>query len=387
MDFVTGSDTAATVASWVGGLLTAAGLACICLIFAIRTRTERAKQFSDAAMTRWQTTLFDAASLFETEDSTDSNLKAFGDTANRFLEENKHFERRDLPYLLFEWNYIHESLLGDSKKGLNFLAEKVDLPSLAIKALKSSSLERRLLAINTLGNLADQDAYSELEKILDDRDPVISSWAWRALFRIDESRTINEHLYMIARREDWSPIFIAHVLYAIGSDERSEPLCRLVEEHFSNGLGERQMSRLISYLSLAHVVDHSPIVNRILLKSDQTEVIIACLRLISSDDDLTKIRELIRDDRWEVRMQVVLTLGRLGHKEDIDRLLGRLDDTDWWVRYRTAGVLLSMPGMTNKKAHGLARNLPNQFARDILQQVLAETKLTCFPQTSLTLSR
>ena len=177
------------------------------------------------------------------------------------------------------------------------------------------------------------------------------------------------------------------MLKEIESDTLSSPLTWLVEESYARRSRERQMSRLISYLILAHVSDYNAIVNRILLETDEMEVIIACLRLVNSDDDLTRIRGLIRDERWEVRMQVVMTLGRLGHEEDTAILIAALDDADWWVRYRTASVLFSMPGMTEEKLEKLSETLPNQFARDILRQVLTELRLLCFTQTSLTLSR
>jgi HEAT repeat protein len=253
--------------------------------------------------------------------------------------------------------------------------------------LKSPFLDNRILAINTLGNLGQENAYAEIEKLLRERDPIISSWAWRALFRINPETTLHKHLGLIADREDWSPIFVAKVLQEIEADTISEPLCRLVEESYRQSLEERQMSRLISYLVLAHVSDRTAVVNRILLESDEMEVLIACLRLVNSDDDLTRIRALIKDTRWEVRLQVVLTLGRLGHDEDVELLIGALDDPDWWVRYRTASVLFSMPGVTEERLESLAETLPNPFARDILRQVLNELRLLCYTQSTLTLSR
>lgn len=377
------SDTAAVIAAWLGGLLTAASVLCIAAIFMLRALSERSKQTHEMVVQKWETTLFEATDIIE----TDANTKELTANAKSFFELNPHLDRRDLPHLLYEWNYIHESLVGESKQGLNFLAEKVDLSELSVKMLRSPMLDKRLLAINTLGNLGDQTAYDEIEKALSDRDSVISSWAWRALFRIDTQRTLGEHLSLIAERKDWSPIFVARVLQEIDADICSAPLCRLVEKSYTDGIEERQMSRLISYLSLAHVADHTAIVNKILLESNAMEVLIACLRLVNSDDDLTRIREMTKDEHWEIRLHAALTLGRLGHEEDIERLIDLLDDPDWWVRYRTASALIAIPTMTEKRVLALTETLPNQFARDILLQVLTEMRLLCFTQTSLTLSR
>ncbi|HQU83466.1 MAG TPA: HEAT repeat domain-containing protein, partial [Pyrinomonadaceae bacterium] len=133
---------------------------------------------------------------------------------------------------------------------------------------------------------------------------------------------------------------------------------------------------------VAHSMDYSLLINRILNESKQTEVIIACLRLVNSDYLLPHVRELMKSERWEIRMQVALTLGRLGHEEDVDLLIHALNDLDWWVRYRAACSLVTMPGMTEEKTAELAETLPNQFARDILQQVLSEIRLLCFIQPS-----
>jgi hypothetical protein len=387
LGFVTASNLAVTIAWWTGASFTALSLFCVAVMFSLRSRTAAARKRRAAVIEKWEETLFRATDISPPDDFSGTAGADAEAAANPLGELGRALGKKELPDFLYEWNYLHESLAGDSKKGLNFLADALELNEMTLELLKSPFLDKRILAINTLGNLGQENAYAELEKLLDRRDPIISSWAWRALFRINTAATIEKHLGLIAAREDWSPIFVAKVLQEIESDTISEPLCRLVAENYGRGLEERQMSRLISYLILAHVADYQQLVNRILLETDEMEVLIACLRLVNSDDDLTRIRALIRDERWEVRMQVVLTLGRLGHEEDLELLLGALEDPDWWVRYRTASVLFSMPGMTAERLEGLAESLPNRFARDILRQVLTEMRLLCYSQSTLTLSR
>ena len=72
----------------------------------------------------------------------------------------------------------------------------------------------------------------------------------------------------------------------------------------------------------------------------------------------------------------------LGHDEDLGLLIEALNDLDRWVRYRAASALMIMPSITEEKIADLAENLPNEFARDILRQVLAENRLLCFNRTS-----
>lgn len=295
--------------------------------------------------------------------------------------------KKNLTHFLYDWNYLHESIAGESKHGLNDLGDSLKLHAMTHKLLKSPFVDKRLMAVNTLGNLGNATSYPSIEQLIADRDPVISSWALRALFRIDVRKTLEKHLEKIATRRDWSPIFVAKVLKEIDSDTLSQPICALVEKYFAANLEERQMSRLISYLTFANFTNRNGLVSKMLLESNDKEVLIACLRLVNSGDDLPRIRELITDARWEVRLQVVMTLGRLAHKKDIDLLIAATDDLDWWVRYRAASMLIAMPGMTEKKIERLMPKLPSQFSRDVLVQVLAEMQLLCFRQTTLTLSR
>ncbi len=369
MEFVIAFNIVVTAAWWIGASFIALSLVSVGVMLALRSWSASSHKRRQIVNRRWETTLFKAVD-------------------NEFnINNRRQLTKKQLPHFLHDWNYLHESISGDSKNGLNDLGGSLRLHTMTRELLTSPFVDKRLMAVNTLGNLGNTASYPSIEKLIADRDPVISSWAWRALFRIDVNTTLEKHLDKIATRRDWSPIFVAKVLKEIDCDTLSTPLCELVEKLFAENLEERQMSRLISYLAFANFEHRNPLVSMILLDSNEKEVLIACLRLVNSDDDLPRIRELINDERWEVRLQVVLTLGRLGHKRDIDLLIAATDDLDWWVRYRAASMLISMPGMTEAKVEKLSRTLPSPFSRDILRQVMTEMQLLCFRQTTLTLSR
>ena len=152
--------------------------------------------------------------------------------------------------------------------------------------LKSNSIENQILAINTLGNLQDEQAYEMIEKLVFSHDPILSLWAWRALFRIDFNETLDKYLWMIAWREDWSPTFVVKVLTELNKDLISQPLAELAEEFYQEEISERQLARLISYLSIADPNLYESLVHRILKVSDEKEVIIACLRIVHSHRSL-----------------------------------------------------------------------------------------------------
>jgi len=364
----------------------------IVYMFLLRVWRETERKRSEEVTKKWEETIHDVILGVKNEEEkpTQEVYKLSAEDKRNFLQvyiEKGRFDpveplsKVDLPHFLYLWNYLHESLRGNSKDQLNTLAQTLAVDESTYKMLKSRSLKKRILAINTFGNLRDREAYGEIRKLIDERDPIISLWAWRALLRIDLQETLENHFTMIADRADWSPIFVAKVLLEQDRDVLSEPLVALVEKCYENKLAERQMARLVSYLTITHISSYAPLINRILAESDQTEVIIACLRLVKTDDALGKVRELLKSERWEIRLQVVQTLGRLGHEEDIEHLISALNDLDWWVRYRAAQALYVMPMMTTRKFAHLAKTLPNEFSRDMLNQVLAEERLSCFNQT------
>lgn len=355
----------------------------------LRGRAKAVEKNRKLVLQEWEDKIFDAADFdfLNNEDEMEikkrrkvvklSDIRETSET-----HQNEHLlSQKDLPHLLFLWNYLHESLRGKAKINLNNFAHKNGIAALNSKLFKSRLLDKKLLAINTFGNLADENSFEMVEKLIAHRDSIVSFWAFRALFRINTSKVLQKDLQMIAHRKDWSPIFVAKLLREVDSDELSEPLVNLVKENYLNDLEERQMSRLISYLVLTHRISYNEIVNKILAESTQIEVIIACLRLVCEESMLARIRELLKDERWQIRMHAVLTLGRFGKDDDLENLIYMLNDLDWWVRYRSACTLFAMPSMTVEKVTELSEILPNQFSRDILKQVLAENKFQCSIQT------
>jgi HEAT repeats len=395
--FIIASNFVADVAWWAGFSLMMTAVFCILFMLFFRVLMNTVKQKDELVREEWEKILFENLDsnaitpirFWSSKTKKKASLKLIkweekspDCPENKKNNLNRKLVKAELPSFLFAWNYIHSSLRGTSKLELNKLGTNLNLEEHSLKMLKSLSLKNRLLAIETLGNLRSEKAIPELAKLSKHRDSVISLFAVRSLLRINFKINSKYYLPLIAVREDWSPPIVAQMLKQHGADEVSETLVKLVEECYKQKLKDRQLSRLISYLSLAHANNYIKLVNHILTESNKTEIVIACLRLIQTDDMLPRVRELHKDERWQIRMQVVLTLGRMGHEEDVERLILSLNDLDWWVRYRSAGALITMPTVTFSQIELLAKTLPNQFSRDILNHVLSEIRLGCLIQPS-----
>lgn len=378
------SPVPAEIALWTGYAFGAVGVGCTLLLVFLRRRAR--------TLSKERTTITGSLEplLFQATENTPSSPEA--GHSEQAAESDLYPELAKLkdPFAVLEtWNYLHESLDGEATAGLNRFAKQIGIPDIAHSMLSSLMIDRKLLAINTLGNLGDREGYEAVAPLIDDRDPIVSYWSWRALVRIDVERALSETLVKIEERTDWSPVFVAEILQRIDSDILSEPLCRLVSDAYDRGLEERQMSRLISYLTFAHIFDSADVITRIFTETDQKEVLIACLRLLPDFEPALRprVREMMRDHRWEVRLQAISTLSRFHEPDDLPLLVEALDDQEWWVRYRAAGTILDLPEFADNGIEPLVNRLPSNFARDMLRQVAAERSLICFKPKPQTLSR
>ncbi len=108
---------------------------------------------SEAVAEKWQETLYQVT--FSTENELrPERQKAHKITAEEkknllfALNEKGRFDPveplpdQDLPDFLFLWNYLHETLRGDSKENLNSLARILEVNKNAFKMLNSFSIKK-----------------------------------------------------------------------------------------------------------------------------------------------------------------------------------------------------------------------------------------------------
>ena len=71
-------------------------------------------------------------------------------------------------------------------------------------------------------------------------------------------------------------------------------------------------------------------------------------------------------------MAAARALGRIGNTSDQALLLDLVEDRNWWVRYRAAQALASLPGLSRGDLAAMRARTSDRFAADMLDQVLAE---------------
>ena len=279
-------------------------------------------------------------------------------------------DRRDLIPFLTLWNQLQESFTGDITGRLNEIALRAGLDVKARRMLERGSLPQRLLAVSTLGHLGDRhdhDSWNALVRLTADRDGLLSLAAARALTRIDAASALPVILPHLSERDDWSRNYVLAMLTDLGADVVSRSLTEAALR-----VPDNRAQRLLQYFSVAHVADAAPVLRTLIARTNDVECLAACLRVFADVDDLDTVREYLHHDSWQVRVQAVNVLGRLGSSHDYAVLLPLLSDSEWWVRYRAAKALCSLPGIEMSQIKGLSKKHADGFARDMLVHVLAE---------------
>jgi hypothetical protein len=277
---------------------------------------------------------------------------------------------RDVIPFLTLWNQAQESFTGDITRHLNDIAHRVGADRMARLMLDDRSIRRRLLAVSSLGHLRnqnDRDSWNALVRLLADKDGLLSLAAARALTRIDGAAALPVILPKLSERDDWSKSHVLGMLTELGAEVVSRPMTEAALH-----VPPEQTQRLLQYFSVAHVADVLPVVRAIISRTTNVECLAACLRVFADVDNLDTVREYLHHPSWQVRVQAVNVLARLGAATDYAVLLPLLSDAEWWVRYRTARALCSLPGVDLSQIRKLSAKHDDAFARDMLVHVLAE---------------
>jgi len=266
------------------------------------------------------------------------------------------------------WNYLHESLLGEAREKLNRVARLAGADRLIHRMLRQGSVRRKLMAVTAVGRLGEKSVWPALERLTASSNTVLSFTAMKALVHIDAAAAMPTLVERIEKRDDWPLPRVAGILKEAGAGAVSEPLAAAALSSAS----PPGAARLVRYLEFASSAAALPAIHRILRSSHDERVIRACLHVVRDPGEADLVRSFVDHPDWLVRLDAAVALGRIGSEEDEPRLLALLDDSAWWVRYRAAEALASLPSVTPEKLERLREEQADRFARDILGQVIAE---------------
>lgn len=269
-----------------------------------------------------------------------------------------------------EWNGMYEKVSGPARESLVDLAGKVRLAPRVRAYLIRTQPKYRLLAIVTLGNLRDRAVLRFIKNLAKSEHPIISLAAFRASVQIDAQATLMSLADVIIERDDWPQALVARVLKETGSANVCHALTDAALTH-----NEHNLSKVLSLMGVSKCPSISLVVKSLLKRTKNPGIVAACLQIVDDPKLIEYAHAYVAHDQWFVRLHAYALLGRIGGKSDLPVLLKGLSDKEWWVRYRSAQALISMPVFTRIEMSQIYSDLEDRYARDILKQAIAEKEL------------
>ena len=286
------------------------------------------------------------------------------------LQELPPVRRGDHVDLLEEWNRACSIVDGGAVENLITLASRTGIADLALRLLRGRRIGSKILAVQTIGHLRDSKRRDEIRDLVDHENTALSITAAAALTDIDPDVAISVISPRIDARRDWPKNRISIMLRQAGSEKISEPLYRAIRSADDDG-----KVYLLKFAALMEPEILDALVEDLIRSGNNPGVLNAALKLVSGYGGVPRIAWLTRNDTWFVRMQEAKVLGRIGQEEHVSLLEALLDDPEWWVRYRAAQSITSLPFLGPNQLRQLQGRQSDRFARDILQQAVAEVGL------------
>lgn len=337
--------------AWATGLLCVGlSLALVLQVVRMRWRLARRRRQREATFAAWRPVLFEVAA--------------------GQAPKLPPLQPRDEDAFLFLWVQLMDGIRGAPLERLAAAGDAVGARALALRRLRGRADQlAHLLALRTLGYLRRPEDRGEVLRWLDEPRPYVSLAAARALVHLDPDGAAGAILPRLPAREDWPVPLIAKVLEEANPDRLAAALRALCQE-----LPAPALVRLLPLASLLDAGAAGELLAPLLEAPVDAEVTSAALRQVRTPALLPAVRRAAVHPRWSVRVQAAAALGRVGEASDRDLLLKMTWDPEWWVRYRSAQALVSVAGGAADEVAALAAGMQDRFARDMVQQVLAEVR-------------
>ena len=353
MDSNTGSELIVTIA-WRSAEI--AGLTAVMMLMAalfVRRHLQRVERRRLAAVAVWRPLLTRVA-IEEGE-----------------LPALPRLRSRQLPFLLEEWNALHDAVRGSSSEKLNAAAKALGLDVAARRMIHSRQVGRRILAIRTLGHLHDPMSWKPLQEQLASSNSLVSFYAAAALVLIDAQRAMPGIMLQLAERESWPGEAMARLLVDAGADVAREPIRAMMLS-----LAPNKVPPLLPWLAHVDAVLGSEVSIELLRRHpDDADIVAAALVVVVDPAVLPELARFADSANAEVRKNLAIAYGHLGGLAEADVLMRLMCDPVWWVRYRAGQALLRLKGITAAEIDSVRARLTDNYALDMLDHVQAEARI------------
>lgn len=348
---------------WIGAAIALLTVLMLLAIFVLKQVQQASQRREREFQARWQPLLMQAA----LGDGPVSTLPRLPTRDNwRFIQL---------------WVRFQASLRGQANARLRQVGQQCGALPMALQLMHSPHRSQQVFGLLALGYLRDASAWDKLLSLLHQPSNTVAVYASWALLSIEPERAAPWVVEQLLARTDLDLMQVASVLKPFRAALHPGLAERVQQASERCGQAPVDDARPVAWLlKIAHALA-LPMGGAALLplmdKGAHIDIQIGALQLLKTPDGLPSVRRLASHSDWPVRNQAAVALGRLGQPDDVALLLQLLMDTQWWVRYRTAQALADLPFLPRALLSALVADLPDRFARDMVQQVFAER-----PETS-----
>lgn len=354
--FNTTSDFELRLALGFGLMTLVASVGLVLQVLSMRLRAQQREHARLAVQTRWRPVLVQAAVESGEDGVAMPRLPALA--------------HRELTDVLLLWTQMQDGLRGSAHAGLNRLALQLGFAEQARRWAARGRLAQRVIGLVVLGHLGLPEDRERLRVALDDPRTLVSLAGARALLQIDAAGNAPQVLDQYLGRPDWPAARLGTLLRDAGAEAVAPALLeRLL------AAAPAEQIRLLPLLRFAETPRSGSVLEQLVARSEDPQVLSIALRQLHGPDALERVRKLCESGDALVRSAAAVALGRIGEPIDRVRLVILLSDRDWWVRYRAAQALVTMPGLDETTLRRLRAGLTDRYAGDMLEHAWAERAL------------
>ncbi len=297
------------------------------------------------------------------------DLNVLHRVASRLVEGHRRRSqlRSDLRLLRDIIEDLLGSVRGETRERLVNLLRTTSARQFCLNDLRSRSVKRRIGAIETLALIPDPEIIDALRGRLDDPEPDVRLAAARSLVDLGPNLTLDDLVVKLdiggtIRSRMLRDIFRSFASY------NADDLMRLLDRNppdLTAALAIHGLGKAQDYAAVA-VISRCASWPSIDVRAEAMRALAA----IGHPGGEPAVLQGLRDDAWEVRTEAAVCAGKIPLPGAVTLLRERLDDIEWWPRFRAAEALWAIGGKGRKTLQDA--RLGHGRSASIADMILAE---------------
>jgi HEAT repeat protein len=245
------------------------------------------------------------------------------------------------------WGILHEALQDDNAdkrakgvRALGLLPRNTEAEKAAIGALKDDKANVRLAAVAALGSMHDEQATSELEKVLDDSEPVVVLAAANSLLLLRDDAGYDVYYGVLTGERRATKGLIKGQLDSLKDKKK------MAELGFEEGIG------FIPYAGIGYEIFKT------VTKDDSSPVRAAAAKKLARDPNPDSGKALMTattDKNWTVRAAALEAIAERGDRSLIPKITAAMDDDKDLVRFMAAACVAHLSDLPLKRVTAKTR--------------------------------